>query len=397
MPDSLVKRRCVILIEDYEPVDVAQQYVNFQKGLKRFSQTWNVTTRISPIRMEEDGAVAVWNIETGAPNWKVATEFRLLKWTDTIGKELGLWNFDSAWRAIKAIFDCVRSGTFWRYFRLNWRFGLLFSYPVLAVLSLTAIAFLLSGLLETFEIPYAPFLGFVIAVALIFVFFEWFDRLVLPRVVEMWIVLHELVYLKRTELIERLGIFSRVITEKLESNGFDEIVIVGHGIGAVLQPAVVDRAFWALPEFGKDGRSVSLLSLGSLLLAVGLHPEAGWVVGPVARIARDRWIYWAEYQAREDEFSFPGRNPVTVLIGEQGKPVLQDIKFKDMIGTDTKRQIQQIVIGNHRQFVRANSKRYFYDFFMVCCGPFTLSMRVEHSELMVDCFNPDGRLISPVR
>ena len=397
MTDSLVKHRCVILIEDYEPVDVAQQYANFHKGLKRFSQTWNVTTRISPIKMEGDGAIAVWNIETEAPNWKVATEFRLLKWSDTIGKEFRLWNLDGAWRAIKAIFDCVRSGTFWRYFRLNWRFGLLFFYPVLAVLSFTAVAFWLTGMLGTFEIPYAPFLGFVIAAALFIAFFEWFDRIVLPHVVEMWIVLHELVYLERTNLTERLGIFSRDITEKLESNGFDEIVIVGHGIGAVLQPVIVDRAFWALPEFGKDGRSVSLLSLGSLLLAVGLHPEASTVVGPVARIARDRWVYWAEYQSREDVFSFPGSNPVTELIGEFGKPVLQNIRFKDMIGTDTRRQFSRIVFGNHRQFIRANSKRYFYDFFMVCCGPFTLSMRVEHPEHMVDCFDPDGRLILSTR
>lgn len=393
MADSLVKRRCVISIEDYEPVDVAQQYANFDKGLQRFSQTWNVATRISPLRMEADGAVAVWNIETEAPNWKVTTEFRLLNWSDTIRKEFRLWSFYRAWRAIKAIFDFVISGTCWRYFHLNWRFGLLFLYPVLAALSFLVIAFLFSGMLGYFEVPYALFLGCVIAAALFSAFIEWFDHIILPRVVDMWIVLHELVYLERTNLAERLSVFSQDIIAKLESNDFDEIVIVGHGIGAVLQPVIVDRAFWALPEIGKDGRSVSLLSLGSLLLAVGLHPEASWVVGPVSRIARDRWVYWAEYQAKQDVMSFPGSNPVTELISDHGKPVLQDISFKDMIGTDTKRQFPQIVLGNHRQFVRANSKRYFYDFFMVCCGPFALSVRVEHPELMVKVFYPDGRLI----
>jgi hypothetical protein len=391
--DSLVKRRCVISIEDYEPVDVAQQYANFNKGLQRFSQTWNVATKISPLRMEADGAVAVWNIETEAHNWKVTTEFRLLNWSDTIRKEFRHWSFYRAWRAIKAIFDFVISGTCWRYFRLNWRFGLLFLYPVLATLSFLVIAYLFSGMLRYFEVPYALFLSCVIAAALFSAFIEWFDHIIFPRVVDIWIVLHELVYLERTNLAERLSVFSRDIIAKFESNDFDEIVIVGHGIGAVLQPVIVDRAFWALPEFGKDGRSVSLLSLGSLLLAVGLHPEASWVVGPVSRIARDRWVYWAEYQAKQDVMSFPGSNPVTELIGEHGKPVLQDISFKDMIVTDTKRQFPQIVFGNHRQFVRANSKRYFYDFFMVCCGPFTLSMRVEHPELMVKVFYPDGRLI----
>ena len=56
-----------------------------------------------------------------------------------------------------------------------------------------------------------------------------------------------------------------------------KIVVIGHGIGAALQPIVLDRAFFALPEFGKgDGRTINVVSVGSLLLAVGLHPR-NWI------------------------------------------------------------------------------------------------------------------------
>jgi hypothetical protein len=276
---------------------------------------------------------------------------------------------------------------------MNWRFGLFFLYPILAVLLVAIVSLWLAAFLSNLEVPFAPIVAFSIGAALILLYTKWVDSVVLPRVVDMWIFLHELVFLEKTNLAERLGVFSQDLVAQLQSDNFDEILIVGHGIGAALQPIILDRAFWALPEFGKgDGRSVSVLSLGSLLLAVGLHPEGGWVVGPVSRVARDRWVNWAEYQAQEDILSFPGSNPVTELISDHGKPVLQKIKIKDMIDFATKRRFLTAAYQNHRQLVRANTKRYFYDYFMICCGPFDLATRVKYPDLMVDAFDPDGRL-----
>jgi hypothetical protein len=242
-------------------------------------------------------------------------------------------------------------------------------------------------------VPFAPIVSLAIGVGLFTAFIRWIDPLVLSRVVDLWIFLYELVHLERTGLAERLGAFSQDLIAQLQSNYFDEIIVVGHGIGAVLQPIIVDRAFWALPEFGKDGRSINLLSLGSLLLAVGVHPEGGWVVAPASRVARDKWVRWAEYQAEEDILSFPGRNPVTEMISDHDTPVLYNVRARDMVDVDPKRHFPETAYRNHRQLVRANSKRYFYDYFMICCGPFSLSARMKYPNLMVSAFGPDGRLM----
>jgi hypothetical protein len=390
--ESLIKRRCVISIGDYEPIDVTQQFASFQRGLARFAKTWNVKVRVSPFKMEADGAVAVWHTETTAPNWQVKTEFRILNWSDLVRRDFQHWNLNRVWRAAKAISNFVFSGTGWRYFRLNWRFGLFFFYPALVFLFSAMIALWLVTLLGSFEVPFASLFGFGVVAALLVAFIKWVDPFVLPRVVDMWIFMHELVHLERTGLAERLGVFSQDIIEKLQSDHFDEIVIVGHGIGAVIQPIIVDRAFWALPEFGKQGRSVSLLSLGSMLLAVGLHPEGGWAVGPLSRVVRDRWVFWAEYQAYDDIIGFPGINPVAELIDDQGKPKLQKIQVKDMV--DIKSSFPESIFKNHRALLQANTKKYFYDYFMICCGPFSLPTRVEYPDLMVTAFHSDGRLIS---
>jgi hypothetical protein len=390
--EELIKTRCVILIGDYEPISVARQVAGFQRGLQRFAQTWNVKTSCSSAKIEPDGVVAVWQTETKAPNWKVNTEFRLLNWSDVFKDDSRLRNFNRIWRAVRALTNFVISGTCWRYLRTSWRFGLFFLYPVLAVLLFIAIALWLPTLLENLGAPFASFVGLAIGAGLFAVFIRLVDP-ALPRIVDMWIVLYDLVHLKRTGLSERLGIFSQDIIAKLRSNDFNEIVIIGHGIGAALQPVIMDRALFALPDFGKDGRSVSSLSIGSLLLAIGLHRGGAWLLSPTLRMARDRMVYWAEYQADEDILSFPGCNPVTEIVGEFEEPVLQRIRIKDMVDTPAKRRLSKTVYQNHLQLIGANTKRYFYDYFMICCGPFALPTRVEYRDHMVKIFGRDGRLL----
>jgi hypothetical protein len=105
-------------------------------------------------------------------------------------------------------------------------------------------------------------------------------------------------------------------------------------------------------------------------------------------------VYWAEYQAEEDILCFRGRNPVTELLGDHGKPILQKIRINDMVDAAAKRRFRKNPFQNTLQLIRANTKRYFYDYFMICCGPFTLSTRVKYADLMVAAFGPDGGLLS---
>lgn len=393
MTDDLIKKRCVVFIGDYDPTDAAQRFAAFQQGLRQFAQTWRVAVRTSAVKTEADGAVAVWHIETKAPNWQVNTEFRLLDWSNVVKDDFRRWNFGRAQRALKALANFVVSGTCWRYLRTSWRFGLLFLYPALALLLFGLVALKLAGLLASLNIPFALFAGFAIGAGLFAAFVKWLDPFDMGRIVDLWVFLHELVHLERTGLAERLGAFSQDIVAKLKANDYDEIVVIGHGIGAALQPIILDRAFFALPEFGKgDGRTLNVVSVGSLLLAVGLHPEGTWLVSPTLRVAIDRWVEWVDYQADEDALGFAGGNPVTVLTQEHGKPTVETIRIKDMIDAAPKRRFAGY--RAHCQPVEANTKRYFYDYFMICCGPLALPTRIDQPDLVVGAFGPDGALIS---
>ena len=117
------------------------------------------------------------------------------------------------------------------------------------------------------------------------------------------------------------------------------------------------------------------------------------MIGPLFKdLSRDRCIYWAEYQVQDDVIGFPGINPVTELIDDQDKPKLQKIQIGDM--ADLKISFPESIFRNHEALLQANSKRCPYDYFMICCGPFSLSARVEDPEFMVTAFHSEGRLIS---
>ncbi len=62
--------------------------------------------------------------------------------------------------------------------------------------------------------------------------------------------------------------------------GYDEVVFAAHSPGCALKIAVVDRALQLVPDFGKNGERLVLLSTGSLdfedrLSSEGLVDERG--------------------------------------------------------------------------------------------------------------------------
>jgi hypothetical protein len=393
METPYIKRRCVIWIGDYEPTDAAQQFSSFERHLQQFAQTWNLKARNSPVAMRSGEAVAVWISETKGPDWQVETEFRLFNWSDLIRGDFAAWGWQPVWYCIRALADFVWSRTLFRYFRSNWRFALLFCYPALIVLAGLLSCVAIGSVLGAFGLPLPFWCGLLISGAAILAYLRWIDPTVPPRILRLWIFLYDVVHLKRAGLPERLGIFAQDLLEQLQYQDADEILIVAHGLGAVLQPIVIDRAFWHLPKSAKEvGRSLSVMSAGSLLLAVGLHPEADWLMGPVSRIARDRTIFWVEYQAQDDVLNFPRLNPSAELIDDYGRPILKAVRISEMRGAPVKRLPLRLIYNSHWQFVRPNPQRYAYDFFMICCGPHALRMRVKNAGGLLEAFAADTRI-----
>ncbi len=396
MPKALVRKRCFVQMTGYEPVGPEHQHRRFIREMARFQKAWNVQGKVSPPTLSADGSVANWTIETWGPNWRVITDFHQFRWDDFVRADMAVsdwWRFPLG---MAALFEFVLTGTAIRYFILAWRYGAFFLYPFVYVfgiawLAISATRFTVIHL----GLPH-PFLLAPILWLAIFVAVRWtFGRMVhIGYALDDWYFARDLVHHARPGLDERLECLARELVRLLHETDADEIVIDGHSLGAPLTIIVLDRALQIDPQLGGAERKLHLVSSGSSLLKVALHPAAAWLREAVGRVANAPSVYWVEYQALVDIINVYKVDPVVALgLPPGGKPIVKIIRIRHMVEEHTYRRFRLNFLRIHRQAVMGNERRYFYDYYMLCCGPIPLAERVEHPDEAVAAFGVDGGLL----
>ena len=142
-----------------------------------------------------------------------------------------------------------------------------------------------------------------------------------------------------------------------------------------------------------NGLRINLVSTGSSLLKIALHPAGPWLKAAVDRVAHHRDIFWIVYHTLVDVISFYKVNPVVALkLPPSENPRVQKVRVRHMLDDAVYRRYRGNFFRLHRQLVMGNDKRYFYDYFMICCGPFRLETRARDPERMMTAFAADGSL-----
>src|SRR5271170_7490430 len=279
MPVPRVRKRCFVQLTGYEAVAGEHAHRRYIREMARFLKAWNLTGSVLPPRLSPDGAVASWTVETSGPNWRVETDFHYFRWDDIVFADMA----DSDWwrfpLGFAALMEFVLTGTATKYFIIAWRYGGFFLYPILAILgmfwmSISATRFAVIHL----GLPYPPYLGPVVFLA-VFVALRWtMGRMIYIRyALDDWYFARDMVHRVRPEIETRLDRFAQELERLFREGDFDEIVVDGHSLGAPLSIIVVDRAMALDPDLGRRGKPIHIVSSGSSLLKVALHPAAGWL------------------------------------------------------------------------------------------------------------------------
>jgi hypothetical protein len=390
MPAPVVEKRCMLHLGGYEPVPPDRYYRRFERELRRFERTWNVSASLVRPTLSDDGLVASWHIITRGPNWRVETEFRLLRWDDLVAADRARPEWKRVLRGVVALADFVASGAALAYFRVNWRYGLFFATPIVALASFAAIALALGAGVGRLEPILAPVAALAVFAGLLYWPGQWLQ---LGYLLDDWSFAADVVHRRRRDIEARLDRLAEQLREDIRSSRFDEIIVSGHSLGAAFLPTLVDRVLQRDPVLGGASTPLNLMSTGSSLLKIGLHPSAAWLRAAVGRIVRAPAVYWVEYQALVDVINFYRTNPVKALnLPDYGKPIVRVVHMRDMLDAATYRRLRGDFFRLHRQFMMGNDKRYFYDYYLTCCGPLTLSVAVAAERRLTLLFGPDGAL-----
>ena len=272
MPRTPVAKRLVFHIGGYDPItphDSAQR--RFEREIARFQRTWSVKATVDGLRDTADQIQ--WNVTTTGPGWLVETDYHLVRWHDVI-EAFGRRSIGSRIPlGILAFLDFVLAGTLWRYLLTNWRYAGFFLYPFVMFGLLIAAAFLIGAFAfkVTGSIPIAIGGGLFGFGAVLAGPWRWLN---LATLFDDWIFSREYIRSGNSNIAQRLDRLAAELVAAASNSAADEILVIGHSLGAVLAVDLLDRALKQDPALGRNKIPVTFLSVGSSILKIGLHPKA---------------------------------------------------------------------------------------------------------------------------
>jgi hypothetical protein len=398
----MVKRRHVFHLAGYDAIGIGW-YRLFKRELLKFCSTWNVSSTVSDIAPAKPGTNPVWTVTTTAPNWRVETSYEPLLWDDIILADFARPMAQRLSQACQVFSDIVISGTFFRYCKANWQYGLFFMFPfvLLALFALVAVliahqATVLAGLSGLIQTGLTGAFGIVLFIALL----HWPGRRWrVQQSLDDWIFSWQYVHGRRPDLDRRIELFAEQLVARVRDPALDEIILVGHSMGATLALEIIARTLERDPDLGRHGPTVCLLTVGSTIPKFTLHPAGSRFGEHAARIVREPSIAWAEYHARSDPISFYKFDPVrlTAFYGDpmRGKPLMRRIRLQHMLEKRTYWRYRLRFMRLHYQVVMANERRATYDYFMMVCGPVPFARTALTRGGSAELIAADGSLIDP--
>jgi hypothetical protein len=437
----MVSKRCFLHAAGFDPYDAPAHYRRFVREAARFAATWNVSVEVSAL--QQTGAVegtpgptsstassstpssstpssstpssstqssstqsawnaSSWTVTTAAPGWRVATQYVLLDWSDIVRSELERPAGLKLFGGLVAFADLVSSGTAWRYFSANWRYGMFFLVPFLNVFLFTAVAVVAgcyAGAAASAISSLAGIAAAVTAAAGVFAaLMRWPGKhWRVGQAMADWIFARDYMLGRHAAMTARIDAFAARIVACARMSGVEEIVICGHSLGAAVAVDALARAFDREEALGRRGPTLALLTVGAVIPKIALHPRGGWLREKARRLAAEPSLTWAEYQARDDFISFYRVDPVTLAaIGDRYRPqglIIGRVQIFRMLSEQTWRRLRGNYMRLHYQFVMANERRTAYDYFMLMCGPAPFRHTVTVADGPAALYGADGSYV----
>jgi hypothetical protein len=391
MTDARIFVRRVYHIGGYDLASPEVVHGRFIRELRRFERVWAASAIASKPVIGED--LATWHVLATGPNWQAKTEVRLLRWDDVIETA----SAERMWRrlggGLVSLFDFVQAGAFWGYLRGSWRYALFFLYPFLTLALMMVLS--LAGGAALAQSTGSTVIGGVAAAAAFLLLYCAAERwLFLGLLLDDWKFARRYIRRGNPVLEARLQRVAAEIVEAAHQGVADEILVVGHSLGAVLAIDLLDRAIQGGLSPHGDGLRPVLISVGSSALKIGLHRAAKRFRAAAGRVGASRRIFWADYQARSDVMNFYRSDPLPLMgFAATGSPLIRRVSIRGMLDPARYPRIRRNWYRMHCQFVRGNDRRAPYDYFMFTCGPLQAERQARSQDGAMQAFDAEGNVL----
>ncbi|MBO0663631.1 hypothetical protein LQ948_13390 [Jiella sp. MQZ9-1] len=379
-------RRHVFYLHGFDPRGAGIYHGHFRDGLDAASRRWSRKLAITETETEALAAAA-WTVtaDDEASGGRVVTRYEMLLWTDIVrrywfpGQQLRL-----ALESFRFAFTTWRLGILKRFRRPAWAlYVAILMTPALVVTAalVAALAVFLTVrvvLALVAELGAAQNVALAIAagaaVIMLWVLARGWRRL--KAWLNIWWVTRFLGYLRgladgRFDRDEaRAQAFAERIFAIWRTGAVDEILIVGHSLGAIFLVRAGARLLQRLPE-GKRGPNIVLLALGH---TVPLYTLLGGDEGfrqDLAALATSECVRFLDVTSGSD----PGSSCRIPLIegidlrGEPSRVISREPDFHDSLEAETFRHIRMRPLDFHFQYLKPSERGAGFDYFELVTRP----------------------------
>jgi hypothetical protein len=386
-----VQNRHIIYVQGYDPRGLSQYYRMFRTELRKFGRLYQLSATISRPQIAADGETASWTIETATGDWQTRTSYDFLRWEDLIQRDLAAPIWHTVFHAIWIYWRLIFNGTIARFWKAHWRFATFITYPHVLLLIETLLALGIAfafgkglqalGLPDLLSIAAAAAL-FVAALGTVLKYTENLTYLLylLSDTIWTWEFSHR----QRPEWDARIDRFAEHLAKIARESEAGEIVVIGHSSGSFLGAEILARALKLDPALGRHGPRVVLLTIGGNFPIVGFLAVSQDFRNHLRLLAIEPSIDWIDCQSRKDVMNFYPFDPIAGhgidAGGSRRNPTIVPVRFREIIKPEHYNRFRWKFFRVHFQFVMANERPHAYDFFMIVCGPISLSERMAQPE-----------------
>lgn len=396
-----VARRAVFHVGGYERNDWRAFHARLVKELERFRACWSVSAELGPVSQESAGVTAA-PVHYRDAGGETRTDLFFMDYDDVVAAEAARALPVRLMLYLAAFVDYVVSGTVFRFFRANFRFGLFFLYPFLGLVLPPLLGILVWDGARGLPFPGAGIaaLGLGLAVAVVPVWLLG-RRFFLFHLMGLWTCGSALLRGRHEVLDRRLSAWAGIVDEKLACDTYDEVAFLGHSLGGGLVLDLCARHARRVAERGGEPR-FCVMTVGSTGPMLTMHPAGSGPRNDLACLASHPGIVWADVQSLTDPINFY-RCDAMALAGlshdrADAFPYISQIRVRAMVDGDIHRRMKWNLFRVHYQFVSANTKRYRYDWPMMCFGSLPVAAVLDGTIALQD-FEPslEGDRTAPRR
>ncbi|WP_343315701.1 lipase [Brucella sp. BE17] len=376
-----VQRRAVFFIGGYDPKTPEAFFSRLSKEISRFDTVWSTKSVVLPVKENPDNNIGCALIETDCESegWKTTTDFNFLALDSIVLSDFSRPLAVRLGKYLLAFGDFIVSGPAFQFFAHAWRFGLYFLYPFLTLVLFALASIGVGRLLSPWLGLFSPLVGLgVFALALAVLGKKW----PINHLMDLWSFSLNFMRGRRPDAEALMQHFAQTIVRRVGEGRYDEVILIGHSTGGMLMLDVAARCIALDGAFSTRASNVSVLTLGSTALKAGYHPAAQNFRDGVQRLTDDGRFEWVEIQCLTDVINFYKTDPVAEMKLQRAKgrdfPIVRTVRIRDMLQPETYKRVKRNLFRVHYQYVFGNTKRYWYDFFQVCCGPISLVDRAKN-------------------